>query len=189
MSQAALPALPALPVPPGAAGVPARALLALAGVFFLTVAGAWAWFHVGARSDVALLRFELREELPGWGFAPDPVPPRAQAQLATTNLLNGAFTGPDGTSVMVFAGEWHARDSTQLSVVGHTPDICWVLIGWRPVPAGLPQTVPVELEGGTLPFECRIFTTPSGDRRELVLWCTLNGGKVLEEGEWFALEV
>lgn len=188
MSHAPTPPAHAVPAAPGAGRRPSRALFALAGAFFSLVVAAWAWFHLGARTDVAPLRFEVLRDPPGWTFVPEPIAPRAQAMLATTNLLNGAFTAPDGTAITVFAGEWHARDSTQLSVVGHTPDICWVLIGWQPVPAGLPQTVPVALEGGTLPFECRVFATPGGDRRELVLWCTLRGGKVLAEGQRFAIE-
>jgi len=111
-----------------------------------------------------------------------------EAILATTNLVNGSFAGPGGRRVTVFAAEWTARDGQSMSVVQHTPDVCWVSGGWLPVRLGQPEQVEIEIAGRRLPFECRVFGGPGGFRKELVVWCTLVGGQVLAEPDRWVTE-
>jgi len=156
----------------------------ITGIFVLTVGGACAWFRLAPPASERL-RFELAAEIPGWRFVPEPVSETVQEILATTNLVNGMFVAESGERVTGFAAEWRAEDSRSMSVVQHTPDICWVGAGWVPVALGQPDHVDLPFEGRMMRFECRVFGTPNGERREVVVWCTLLGGEVLEEsGRW-----
>ena len=154
-------------------------------LFASAVGGAWSWFHVGVRAPETVLLLQARPIVPGYQFNPESVGTNAVEILSTTNLVNGTFTGPAGQRVMVFKADWLARDSKQLDVVGHTPDICWVGAGWVSYDAGQPPLVEVELEGGRMTFECRAFRGPGGVQTELVMWSTLVNGQVMEEGARF----
>lgn len=113
--------------------------------------------------------------------------PVARDILATTNLFNGVFTAETGRAVTVFAAEWSDRDSRQMSVVQHTPDVCWVGAGWVPAQGGQPDQVSVEVSGRAMTFECRLFQTPGMRQQELVLWSTLVGGQAMVESDrWVA---
>lgn len=188
MTPAPAPSAPALPAPPAAQGFTSRGLLGLAAVFLGTVAAAWAWFHVGAATPADALRFDVRTDIPGWAFVPEDIPPRAQELLATTNLVNGVFRAAGGREVVVFAGEWHADNAHQMSVVNHTPDLCWVKVGWVPAALGQPQKLVLPVGGREIPFECRVFQAPGGQQRQLVVWTTVLGGRVVEEGDRFQAE-
>ncbi len=154
-------------------------------LFLATIVGAWAWFNVAAAKDLETIRFGVRSNIDGWRFEPEPIGKQAQEILATTNLINGIFSAQDGRRVMVFAADWRADSSQAMSVVQHTPDICWVGAGWLPADMGQPDQIQLELSGRVVPFECRVFAPPGGAGRELVLWCTLVGGTFLQEsGRW-----
>ena len=175
-------------LPTGQAGFSPRALTGLAALFLGTVAAAWAWFHVGAGTPAGALHFEVRREIPGWRFEPEELSQRAQDVLATTNVVHGSFFAVGGGEVIVFAGEWHADNAHQMSVVNHTPDLCWVKVGWEPVSLGQPQKLRLQFSGHEVPFECRVFQTPGAQQRQLVLWTTVLGGRVVEEGDRFQAE-
>jgi hypothetical protein len=150
--------------------------------------------------------------------------------------LNSAITNSDlrplTSEVRVFLATWRANSGKGLTVVHHTPDICWVGAGLKPVDMGqasqIELTFPVSEDRGqksaisdqrsavsdqkprpltsdlrpltsssrpptsdlrplvTIPFECRVFQSPDGSHRELVIWCTLIGGRILAEGDRFA---
>ncbi|MGE3309537.1 MAG: exosortase-associated EpsI family protein [Limisphaerales bacterium] len=151
-------------------------------LFVATVGGAWAWFHLAPPKNREVLRFEVRRQLPDWEFHPQPVGAAAEAILATTNLFNGAFESTNRAPVIVFAAEWDGDDPRQRTALPHTPDICWVGAGWQPVDAGQPRQITLPIAGRDLPFQCRVFATPTG-HRELVLWCSIYGGKPVEDAE------
>jgi hypothetical protein len=160
-------------------------LTAITLLFVSTITGAWAWFHIAPTQDFERLRFEVGSEVEGWRFAPEPVSDAVKQTLATTRLLNGSFSAEPDRRVTVFAAEWRANDQHTLSVVQHTPDICWVGIGLAPVDAGQPDRIQLNLAGRAFPFECRVFSVPGGRAKELVVWCTLLSGQVMEEsGRW-----
>lgn len=164
--------------------MPSR-LLIIPVLFLAAVMGAWAWFHVAPPAPGEQWRFHVATRLDGWQFEEEPLSDAARDILATTNLVNGVFTAPDHPNVTVFAAEWRAEDGQAMNVVQHTPDICWVRSGWAPVQLGQPRHLQIQLEGRPVPFECRVFGSPGGGQRELVLWSTLVGGEVLEEsGRW-----
>lgn len=165
-----------------------RSAWAISGLFLLAVLGSTAWFATGSVSGDRRLAFALHDAIPGWSFRPEPVAESAQSILGTTNLVNGLFAGPDGETFMVFSARWQAASARSMSVVQHTPDVCWVGAGWVPVDVGQPRQVQLALKGGEMPFECRAFRGPGQDHRELVVWCTLVGGRVLpESGRWTEL--
>lgn len=154
-------------------------------LFFATVLAVRAWFASGSEKEVERLHFRVRDELPGWKFEPEKVADRAQEILATTNLFNGNYYSTNGQRITTFVAEWRAESSEAMSVVQHTPDICWVGAGMKPANLGQPERVEIELGGRSIPFECRVFGPPQGSNQELVLWCTLVGGAILPEtGRW-----
>lgn len=157
--------------------------------FFGLILAARAWFQLAPQQPTDKISLRVRQEIQGWQFTPESISPAAQEILATTNLLNGMFSSPQGDTVLAFAAHWSAADSRSMSVVQHTPDICWVGAGWKPAQVGQPQQLEVRLGSQTIPFECRAFTPPGGLGRQLVFWCTLVGGQVLKESDrWHVAE-
>lgn len=161
-------------------------LLLLNAFFFLAVTGAWAWYHVAPPAPPVRYSFSLNTNLNGFKFKSEPISEKAAKTLATTNLFNGTFYGPKGERITAFMGEWRAENSKEMSVVQHTPDVCWVGAGWMPVRSDHPSQITFDFEGTELPFEVRTFAAPSGVHRELTVWCTLVNGQVYEEIRRFA---
>lgn len=162
-------------------------MILLALLFAGATGGAWSWYHVAPKQVAISYRFAVTNAVPGWTFRPEPVAEQAVEILATTNLFNGTFFTERGERVTVFMGTWDADNPKQLSVVGHTPDVCWVGAGWKPVGAGHPDKLPLRYGTNTIPFEARTFLTPDGRSRELTVWCTLVSGQLFEETARFEL--
>ena len=160
------------------------AVILVAVIFVAAVAGPWAWFNVRTPIPEKWLVFHPQHELSGLVFKNEPVEAEARETLATTNLLNGIYYNSDHR-FYAFAADWLAKDARQMSVVQHTPDICWVGAGFELVDLGQPTTIPVNFGGQTVPFECRIFKVPKSEHYEMVFWCTLVSGQILEEGNRF----
>lgn len=159
--------------------------LLLAALFLGPATGAWAWFHVNPREWATRYEFGATNAISGYRFRTEAVGEEAVETLATTNLFNGAFWNDAGERFIVFMGDWREKSARQMSVIQHTPDICWVGSGWSPVDLGQPDRIAIELNGVTLPFECRAFRAPKGDDIELTAWCALANGQVFEEGGRF----
>jgi hypothetical protein len=161
--------------------------LLLIAFFAVAVAGPWAWFHVGTRAPEEMLRFDTRTNIAGYRFRESPVGAKEMEILANTNLFNGNYEGPGGR-ISAFAAEWEARNREQMGVLGHTPDICWVGAGFTLASLGEPAFLEAEFAGRKIPFECRVFRAPDGRTLEMVAWCSLVSGQVLEEGFRFQPE-
>jgi hypothetical protein len=96
-------------------------------------------------------------------------------------------------SIRVFLASWLPQDGKKLTVLHHTPDICWVGAGWVPVDDDatnqLVLTIPnkddvtASNKGIQLPFECRVFELPRSGHRERAAWRTLIDGKIMPEGK------
>lgn len=168
---------------------PTRWVLLLALLFLSATGGAWAWYHVAPKQFLVSFRFDATNAVAGWRFKPEPVADQAIETLATTNLFNGVFLDERGDRVTVFMGTWDANNPKQLSVVGHTPDVCWVGAGWKPVHANLPDKLPLRFGTNRILFEARTFLTPDGRQRELTVWCTLVSGQVYEETSRFEVDL
>jgi hypothetical protein len=156
-------------------------LILLAGLFFISVAGAWFWVWRGQPAQAEALWFQARTQLEGYPFTPDELDPGTLAKLGTTNVVNGRFTHASHFESAVFLASWTGAKGQKISAVEHTPDVCWAHEGLRPVELGQPPQVNLAFEGRAMPFECRVFESPGGTRRELVVWCSLLGGQVMPE--------
>ncbi len=176
-----------LPAPRSPLPAPVRWVILLALLFLSATGGAWAWYHVAPKQFPVSYHFDATNVVSGWRFRAEPVAEQAMEILATTNLFNGTFFNEEGERVTVFMGTWDAGNPKQLSVVGHTPDVCWVGAGWKPVRAEHPDKLPLHFGPDTIPFEARTFLTPDGRQRELTVWCTLVSGQVFEETSRFEL--
>jgi hypothetical protein len=188
--------------------------LCLAPVLFLAafvviVAGSWAWFNALPRDDSQLPWFTTTTNVAGYQFETQPLSPTALEILRSPEYINGRFqarsaAGREPSSsqaISIFSANWSAASGEVMTVVQHTPDVCWVGSGWQPLDLGQPKQValsiphgtsPAALKGKALPstsftFECRAFLAPEGQVRELVLWCTLVGGRILPESARFRL--
>jgi hypothetical protein len=159
----------------------------LCGLFLLATGGAWAWYHVAPKQFPVSYRFTPTHTIPGWSFQSEPISRDATELLATTNLFNGTFISRSGRKVTAFMGTWDAGNPKQLAVVSHSPDVCWVGAGWKPVAVDHPEKVFIDFGNHTIPFEVRTFEAPGGGHRELTLWCTLVSGQIYEESGRFLI--
>jgi len=154
----------------------------ISAVFLGAIAASWAWFHVGVKPREKSYVLRSREVVPGYKFKALPVGDQAIEILATTNLVNGVFEGAGEDHFIVFAADWAAKGDKQMSVLAHTPEICWVGAGFSLVDLGEPPFMEVELGGEKVPFECRVFRAPDQRSVEMVAWCSVVSGQWLEEG-------
>ena len=165
---------------PGPGQLLRRALI-LAGLFLAAVGTAWAWYHVNPKKFPVSYHFTILTNAPGWTYVSSPVDSGAAESLATTNLVNGVFTAAGKSPFTVFVGTWDAANSKEMSVVAHTPDICWVGQGYIPLSLGQPPSTNFVFNGTEVPFEVRAFQDASKSHVELTVWCTLVSGQVFEE--------
>jgi hypothetical protein len=163
-----------------------KALLLSISVLFLTASvGAWSWFHVNPHKFSTVYEFTARTNIQGFSYVPEALNEKVTDILATTNIVSGRFSNKDGELYTVFLGDWSERSARQMTVVGHTPDICWVEVGWKILELGQPDKVILDFGGTKIPFECRVFKDRDGRQVELAVWCTIVSGQVFEEGERF----
>lgn len=152
------------------------------GLFCVGVAGAWLWVWLGRTPQAEILQFNGRTQWSGYRFTAHTNDPAAIIKLATTNVLDGEFIGTSNFIGRVYLASWSAEEGRNISLVEHTPDICWPSVGWTPRDLGQPQQVVIPLGSTNLPFECRVFQA-AGGHQEMVVWCSLLGGSVMPELE------
>ena len=157
-------------------------------LFLASSVGSWAWFHVSPQKHPVSYHFKVQRQVAGYEFIPETIAEEAVEILATTNLFNGRFVREQRDRFTVFAGEWTGRDAREMSVVQHTPDICWVTVGAKPVDMGQPSVVEVPLAGERVSFECRVFNMGRDTVPEMTIWCATATGQVLMEGGRFSGE-
>jgi len=155
-------------------------------VFIGCIAGSWAWFNLGQPARTTGYWLEARSNVPNYTFKPEPIGHGAMEILGTTNLFNGIFTGESKEDIGVFLANWHAGDGQRLAATQHTPDLCWVGVGWTPKNMGQPENITLSFEGREVSFECRAFKSPDSSANQLVVWCTLIGGRVVPEAARFS---
>jgi len=173
---------------------------------------------------------EATTNIPGYTFIPESVSDSVKTGLGTTNIVSGTFvrnaeidvgeTGDEHPSpasarrekntrlttleaerVTVFLASWPAEIKAPLKVLGHTPDICWVGAGWKPVRTENPQRILIQLpiakadaldarhqkrdirdqSNGALTFETRSFELSDSGQKEHAAWCIFVGGEILND--------
>lgn len=160
-------------------------LVVISSLFFCSSVGGWAWFNINPRQHEVSYLFRVNPTLAGYEFKADPVDITATEILATTNLFNGTFTRDSRERFTVFEADWLEKNAREMSVVQHTPDICWVNSGAKPLDLGQPETTEIELNGEKITFECRIYEMRGIYAPEMTLWCALASGQVITEGGRF----
>ena len=151
-----------------------------------SVSVSWAWMHLGPEPDGNGLWLKVAQSVQGYRFESEPLTDIALSMLNTAHYLNGDFRAEKKNTITIFAADWTSSGG-DLTVVQHTPDICWVQGGWtygemvglRQVMMSIPRSDGEEMR--EIPFECRVFVSPDGQRRELTVWCTLIGGAPMVE--------
>ena len=103
----------------------------------------------------------------------------------------------DSDRITVFLASWSAESEAPLSVLGHTPDKCWVGTGWKQIELGLkPVMLNLKLSDSFsenesitgysethsgLRFDRGVFVHPDGIQREAAAWCALVGGGLVTD--------
>lgn len=154
-------------------------------LFAAAIVAAWAWFYVGVTPPEKSYVLKTRYPVPGYRFTAVPIGEQAIDTLATTNLVNGQFEGANRERYTVFAADWAAKGSKQMSVLSHTPEICWVGAGFQLTSLGETPFMVVPMGGEKITLECRVFQTPDGRSLEMVVWASLVSGQPLEEAFQF----
>lgn len=138
----------------------------------------WAFprFWYTARSGSEVHWFAERQDVPGWKYSDTPIAKAAEAALVADRMINGEYLGPGGKAVRVFSAKRYLEKSNEIGLFMHTPDRCWVHIGWRLEPSQ-PEVLDVNLHGVRIQVERRIFVL--NRHRELVYFAGLVGGEPL----------
>lgn len=143
---------------------------------------------------------------------PVPASPRRDKNTRLSTLVTGRPTPSldsehspldtkSASRVTVFLASWTAETKAPLKVLGHTPDICWVGSGWKPVRTENPQRILIQLpiakaealdarrqkrdirdqSNGALTFETRSFELSDSGQREHAAWCILVEGEIVND--------
>jgi hypothetical protein len=139
----------------------------------------WAFPRFWYRSENAGPKHWLAErtEVPGWKYRPVPVDESAEKVLVADRMVNGIFTNSTGSQVYVFSAKRFEEKANEIGLFIHTPDRCWVQIGWRLDPKTAPDYKEITLHGANVQVERRIFEYRG--RRELVYFFGLQAGAPL----------
>jgi hypothetical protein len=118
-----------------------------------------------------------KTEVPGWSYHEIPVDESAEKVLVADRMVNGIFTNSTGSQVYVFSAKRFEEKANEIGLFIHTPDRCWVQIGWRVEPDAAPDVKEISLHGAKVQVERRIFDYRG--RRELVYFFGLQDGAPL----------
>ncbi|MBM4077028.1 MAG: exosortase-associated EpsI family protein [Planctomycetes bacterium] len=150
-------------------------------LFTAGVCAAWSWFNLSHPKPEGFLQFQTQTPPPGWSFQDIPLGSEVIATLATTNVINGIFSGPDGERIAVFMGNWNTDNRQDMRVLVHTPDLCWTSAGWEPVACPIGESTTILIGEQAVPFEMRVFRSPRDGQLELCVWSTLINGTPYQE--------
>ncbi len=77
----------------------------------------------------------------------------------------------------VYAAYWRPGKMSERLVAGHSPDVCWVAAGWKP----LPREAPADQNWAASGAQYRIFGDNAGRPRHVVFW-HVSGGESVDYG-------
>ena len=167
-------------------------------------AGKLWYFELNKSSDAKenQLSIEFQPQLNEWEFKEEMLSKSVMDRLGHGNIKNGFYINrKSGEKFSFFLGEWDPDNTRQMSVVSHTPDVCWVGAGWKPVNLGQPNKtifklaldseseseIPVTKE--KLYFlETRVFEHALTHQKELAMWFTIIDGRIIDEPNLIDLE-
>jgi hypothetical protein len=148
---------------------------------------------VETNSEENRVAFDFNDSFLNWSYVEIPLTKEVLNKLGNGEIKNGVFSNTQsGIQVRYFLGKWDPSNPKQMAVVSHTPDICWVGAGWKPVNLGQPNTTYI-LPGSSnsveeknndiigIEFQTRVFEHVLSKERELAMWCTLVDGRPIRE--------
>jgi len=148
-------------------------------LFIAGVGAASAWFSVATPTANVRYHLSIQTNVPGWRFEPIPLNEKVVESLANPNFLNGIFLGPNNEKINIFFGEWVADKSSDLNIVSHTPEVCWVNSGWMAIEKEKSEIVwPF---GENVGFKTKTFLSPQTGTRQIAAWATIVNGKSYDE--------
>jgi hypothetical protein len=128
----------------------------------------------GGKSVQKPVVFEVRQ-ISGYVFQSIELGQQQQKSLGTSNILNGNFFDTKSNRVSVFKASWNSQEGSGEELY-HTPDVCWVLQGFKPISVGEDSCVDLDIHGKKVQFQCRVLHHPDQSLPEIVLWAaSLNG--------------
>lgn len=144
----------------------------------LLIAALWAfprvWYTNEAPAD-KFLWLRQSTNIANWKFEPQPVDKSAEAILVADRLASGEFRR--GKEVIrVFGADRFTARQNDIGLFTHTPDRCWVQVGWKIEPAA-PDAVELNIHGAKIQGERRIYA--SKGHRELVYFWGMSSGQTL----------
>ncbi len=77
----------------------------------------------------------------------------------------------------VYAAYWRPGKMSERLVAGHSPDVCWVAAGWKP----LSREAPAERNWAAEGAQYRVFGDNAGRPRNVVFW-HVSGGRAVDYG-------
>ena len=167
-------------------------------IFTAGVLLAGVWAVLGQRETTAGVSVEafnelLVIELPDWASSQRTVADTEEMTRAVAELLNydagGFVTYTNGDrEISIYVAYWQLGKMSPRLVASHTPDVCWVGIGWVCQSAGIAD---LEVANGQkLRVKTRVFAAPVGAPQHL-MFCHLVGGLPRDYGQfgrpaWYA---
>lgn len=154
-------------------------------LFLASVCGPAIWFNPIRNIEGSPLHLDLAFQLEDRKFEEDQLSEKVVASLSTTNIVNGSWTDEvTHERVSVFFAEWEATAGRGLTLINHTPEVCWAGVGWVAQPETGPAKIEIDLGEARIPFEHRLFRRADREKGEYVIWCAIVNGQVVEEPYW-----
>ena len=147
--------------------------------FGAVVGGLWAlpslWYS-SAKANRPFVWLTGKTAVADWQFRDSKVSESTEATLVADATVNGEFLLAGGRLVRVFVAKRFEENSVGMGVLGHPPDLCWTLAGWK-LTRVEPAFVDCSVGGLDFRWERRLFEI-SG-HKELVYYGALVGGQPL----------
>ncbi len=132
------------------------------------------WYSRGGEGKPAWLGESTN--VAGWTFEEVPITKTEEVALDADVTLSGTFA-KGRERVSVFSAKRFSDDPDEIGLFVHTPDRCWVQVGWK-IETADPDFVEIEAGGVGAVAERRIFRWKSGERQLVYFW-GLSGGRAL----------
>ena len=157
------------------------------------------WYvESNTKSDSKETQFSIdfKPQLDEWGFKEEILSQSILDRLGNGNIKNGFYINDQsGERLSFFLGEWDPNNKRQMSVVTHTPDVCWVGAGWIPVHLGQPNKtlfklvseskskspIPSSTKEKLYFLETRVFEHALTHQKELAMWFTVIDRRIINE--------
>lgn len=167
-------------------------------IYILCLLGGKFWYldHSEETSDIKdPFKINFQSHFGEWRFVEEELSESIMERLGHGDIQNGFYTNQKSSErYSFFLGEWDPNNARQMSVVSHTPDVCWVGAGWKTVELGQPdktfftlnlskKSKSPELGENKQQYflETRVFEHALTQQQELAMWITIIDGRIVNE--------